>query len=174
MSPEATLVAGRVLGLCTDLRADLGALEKRRADVDAAMSGSCATLPVIARAAVLAVALHGYFGAAESALTRIARELDGGVPSGADWHRSLLERAGREVRELRPAVFGEQSVVVLRRLLGFRHFFRHAYAVDLDVTLLEGHAMALLGAHESVVGDLRRFLDHLQAVAEAVPSADDG
>jgi len=173
MSPEASIVAGRVLGLCTDLSADLEALERVRAEIDAAVDESNAVLPVKARAAMLAVGLHAYYGAVEAALTRIAREVDGGSPSGADWHRTLLERMAREVRGLRPAILSERSVLVLRRLLGFRHFFRHAYAVDLDLSQLERHASALLQDHGSVVGDLERFLSQLQAVAEAVPAADE-
>ena len=44
---------------------------------------------------------------------------------------------GLAIDGVRPAVFAADSIAVLRHLLGFRHFFRHAYAVDLDAVRLD-------------------------------------
>jgi len=43
--------------------------------------------PTLAEAAV---ALHHAYGAIESALSRIARAIDDGLPEGSDWHQALL------------------------------------------------------------------------------------
>jgi hypothetical protein len=37
-----------------------------------------------------AVALHHTYGAIESALSRIVRAIDDGLPEGSDWHQTLL------------------------------------------------------------------------------------
>ncbi|WP_373047507.1 hypothetical protein [Vulgatibacter sp.] len=79
-----------------------------------------------------AVALHHAYGAVEALLARVARTLGEGEPGGRDWHQELLLSMGLEIEGVRPAVLGTESVRLLRRLLAFRHFFRHAYAVALD------------------------------------------
>lgn len=79
-----------------------------------------------------AVALHHAYGAIESIMVRVARFLEGEVPEGPDWHQGLLQSMGLAIDGVRPAVFSADTIAALRHLLGFRHFFRHAYAVDLD------------------------------------------
>jgi hypothetical protein len=44
---------------------------------------------------------------------------------------------GLAIDGVRPAVFSAEAIAALRHLLGFRHFFRHAYAVDLDAVRLD-------------------------------------
>jgi hypothetical protein len=82
--------------------------------------------PTLAEAAV---ALHHAYGAIESALSRIARAIDDGLPEGSDWHQALLHTMSLAIDKVRPAVLGVKTRTLLQRLLGFRHFFRHAYAI---------------------------------------------
>jgi hypothetical protein len=51
------------------------------------------------------------------------------APSAGDWHQALLHSMGLHIETVSPALFSFATVGVLRRLLGFRDFFRHAYAV---------------------------------------------
>ncbi len=48
--------------------------------------------PTEATLAQAAVALHHAYGAIESALARVARTIDAGLPDGADWHQGLTVR----------------------------------------------------------------------------------
>jgi hypothetical protein len=167
MSPEA-LTAQRLRVLRADLepdRAALGLLAARLARVTGAEGSSW---PPEARAATIAVTLHGYYGAAESLMTRVARVLDGGMPEGPEWHRELLDRMSGPLEAVRPALLSPESRAALRRLLGFRHFFRHAYAVDLDDAELGGHAAAVIAAHARLDAEVRAFVDHLRAMEAAL------
>lgn len=100
-----------------------------------------------ARLAQAAVALHHAYGAVEAALTRVARCFEGTLPSGSDWHQELLLTTSLEIPGIRPAVLSQGSLAGLRSLLGFRHFFRHAYALAWDANRLDSlkqDAIALL------------------------------
>jgi hypothetical protein len=119
---------GELQRLRAEIESDRGAFEARVAelealDLDANDAGS------IARAAV---ALHHAYGAVEAALSRLARTLEGSVPAGADWHQQLLHSMALAIPEVRPAFLAPETYTALRKLLAFRHFFRHAYAVSLD------------------------------------------
>ena len=71
-----------------ELRSDLEAFAARVAELAALpLSASTDDANLLARAAV---ALHHAYGAFESALARIAKVFET-EPSGANWHRSLLE-----------------------------------------------------------------------------------
>ncbi|MBM4320703.1 MAG: hypothetical protein FJ125_12290, partial [Deltaproteobacteria bacterium] len=52
--------------------------------------------------AYLAVELHRYYTALESALERLLRTLDRFVPAGETWHRELLRLASLPLPEVRP------------------------------------------------------------------------
>jgi hypothetical protein len=92
------------------------------------------------------VALHHGYGAIESALERVARSIEGSLPAGRDWHVALLENMSLDIEGIRPRVLSEESLGLLRGLLAFRHFFRHAYAISLEAPRLEalrGEVLAL-------------------------------
>lgn len=110
--------------------------------------------PVLAQAAV---ALHHAYGAVESALVRIARQVEDGPPEGPDWHQALLGAMALDVEGVRPAVLSAATLASLRRLLGFRHFFRHAYAVSLDGGRLEELRGVAVASRASVMADFARF-----------------
>ncbi|HEY4187469.1 MAG TPA: hypothetical protein VGP07_20500 [Polyangia bacterium] len=115
--------------------------------------------PAVQRSALAqaAVALHHAYGAMESALTRIARHLEDGAPEGPDWHQSLVAAMALDVEGVRPAVLSGPTLTALRRLLGFRHFFRHAYAIDLDGSRLEELRNVAVSSRDVVVADFNRF-----------------
>jgi hypothetical protein len=120
--------------------------------------------PTLAEAAV---ALHHAYGAIEAALTRIARAIDDGLPEGSDWHQALLHTMGLAIDKVRPAVLRPETRSLLQRLLGFRHFFRHAYAIELDGTRLEDLRACAQRALPLLREDLQRFDDFLAEVGQA-------
>jgi hypothetical protein len=64
---------------------------------------------------------------------------------------------GLELPGVRPAVLSRASVDALRRLLGFRHFFRHAYAVELDPVQLDALRREALALAPRLVSELDRL-----------------
>lgn len=124
---------GSIEMLRLEVASDRAAFEARADELEALeLSATTEDENVLARAAV---ALHHAYGAIESALARIAKVLET-QPSGASWHRALLETMAMEVPGVRPAVLSVGALPALRDLLAFRHFFRHAYAVPLDAAKL--------------------------------------
>jgi len=128
-----------------------------------------ASLPKLAGAgrstlAEAAVALHHAYGAIESALSRIARAIDDGLPEGSDWHQTLLHTMALAIDKVRPPVLRVETRTLLQRLLGFRHFFRHAYAIDLDGAHLDDLRACAQAALPLLSEDLDRFDEFLAEV----------
>ena len=108
-----------------------------------------------------AVALHHGYGAVESVLERVARSVEGGLPTGRDRHVALLESMALEIEGVRPRVLSPESLRLLRGLLAFGHFFRHAYDVSLEgprLDALRADALALRGHVERDLDDLDAHL----------------
>jgi hypothetical protein len=110
-----------------------------------------------ATAAQAAVALHHAYGAVESLLVRVARYIEGALPTGPDWHVELLESMALELEDVRPRVISDTSLGLLRSLLAFRHFFRHGYAIALDAERLEELKTDILTLEPILQDDLDRL-----------------
>ncbi|MBI3184107.1 MAG: hypothetical protein HYZ28_18395 [Myxococcales bacterium] len=167
MSPaEQTQAALR--NLLGDLEIDLAALERLAANVSA--DPGLASDPQIDRGAraVLAVDLHQYYTALESALERVARAIDGTVPSGPRSHEELLRQAAHPIADVRPELLNPAAYSELAQLLSFRHFFRHAYLVELDWKRLEEHRARIGRVHPSVMASFDALKEHLRASIEAL------
>jgi hypothetical protein len=117
--------------------------------------------------AIVALGLHRWYSAVESMLERIERSL-GTLPGGSNWHLELLEVATLEIPKVRPAIVDAEHLDGLRELLKFRHFLRHAYAVELDRAKLQSLVTDLRMTHAGVDAAIARFGDFLAAAAEAL------
>ena len=73
----------------------------------------------------VAALLHNFYNGIENILKQIFRSKDIILPSGVSWHKELL------VRSVAEGVISEKLKCELRKYLVFRHFFSHAYALDL-------------------------------------------
>lgn len=112
-----------------------------------------------------AVALHHRYGAIESALERVARSIEGSLPTGRDWHVALLENMSLDIEGVRPRVLSDESLRLLRGLLAFRHFFRHAYAVSLQAPRLDVLRADMLALRAPLERDLQALDQYLARVA---------
>lgn len=148
--------------LRAEVTSDVGVFESRLDELAAlpALAGSPGAL------AQAAVALHHAYGAIESALLRVARAFEGAT-DGPDWHQALLTSMGLEIEAIRPAILSPTTLDALRRLLGFRHFFRHAYGVPFDPARVEAVRAAALTARTAIRDDFRRLDDLLRDLADA-------
>lgn len=81
--------------------------------------------------ALLAVDMHSYYTALETLLTRLLVGIEGRAPQGESAHAQLLREACRSVEGVRPALLAPDLRDTVDELRRFRHFFRHAYALEL-------------------------------------------
>ncbi len=117
-------------------------------------------------AALVALDLDRFYTSTESTLEAIARIMDGGVPAGDGWHRELLQAMAAE-GNARPAVLSRGTHDQLKRLLGFRHFLRHAYAVELDWNKMAPLAFDLAGLESALNEDFTAFGKFLESCLAA-------
>lgn len=115
--------------------------------------------------AYTAIALQHAYSALESLLERCIRHFDGALPTGHDSHRELLQRAGRAVPGVRPALLSPESVAAARTFLRFRHFIRHDYGTDLDPELLALIQNGIRGSRPAFALDLQGVDAWLATVA---------
>jgi len=119
------------------------------------------------RAAVVALGLHRWYTAVESLLERVERAF-GTLPIGQRWHSELLIGATRELATVRPAIVSASALGPLQELLRFRHFLRHAYAVELDPNKLLERVADLEQVGGSVTDGVAEFVEFLETSAQAL------
>jgi hypothetical protein len=113
----------------------------------------------------LALKLHNFYGGVERILQLIAVELNGGLPSGADWHKWLLDRMA-QAREGRPAVVSAATAMRLCEFLGFRHIVRDWHGFELDPERLDALAKQYPDTWVAVHPEVEQFIVWLRNLAE--------
>lgn len=158
MSPERTGASVDLARLLVELGEDRAAMARCLDDVNEGrrhFTPAGADRPWLA---LIAVALHGWYTGLETALERIARTIDQRVPTGEMWHRDLLSQCTAEIPSVRPAVLPRATHYHdLVELLEFRHFFRHAYGVNLHPGRLRDNMDRLLRVYPGVAAALDEF-----------------
>jgi hypothetical protein len=131
------------------------------------LAGRARAEPDAAVDAGLALRIGQYYTAVEAVMLRVAKVVDGVVPQGEEWHRDLLRQASLPIEGIRPHVVSQATAALLRPLMGFRHFLRHSYAVDLDAARLLHRADDVARAATAVRADVGAFAAFLRQVVSA-------
>ena len=113
----------------------------------------------------VALNLHGFYSGVEQIFEDIARTIDGGLPSGAEWHTSLLRQMTVELGKLRPAVIQMETRQSLDEYRGFRHIARNVYAFNLRPARLNELALDAPNCLSNLTIDFLAFADFLEKTA---------
>lgn len=146
----------RVAKLSAEIVRDWAEVERqaqRASEQDPAVSGP--------NAAWVALALDHAYEAFESLLRRLEIALGLPARSGERWHLTLLEDAAMDIPGLRPPIVPANAARHWMELLEFRHFLRHAYAVDLDPDRLAANVRRLREAVGLTRSHVQRLADTL-------------
>lgn len=121
--------------------------------------------PAELRAAAAATFLARFYTGVEQLFQRIAQEFDGGLPTGAAWHRDLLMSMAREIPTSRPALLTAQLRDMLDEYRKFRHRVMHAYG-DLDWEAMRPLVERVGDVSTQVQAALDRFAAFARAIVE--------
>jgi hypothetical protein len=107
--------------------------------------------------------LHGFYNGLERVFENIAKEIDGNLPRGEQWHHELLLQMGKEIQGVRPAVISEQTLNQLDEYRSFRHVVRHIYSFKFNRTLIKPLATRVEALFEQISKELRAFASFLKS-----------
>jgi len=115
----------------------------------------------------VALNLHSFYSGLERLFELIARHVDRTLPAGKTWHRDLLQQMAHEVADVRPAVIGQESALVLDEFRRFRHLVRNVYTMNLVPDKMAGVMSALPGLWPKLRAELLAFAEFLEDLAQA-------
>lgn len=156
----------RIVDVVAEIRSELDALNRLRDDI----LRIWASLPTDAEQrriheSAVALKLHNFYTGAEKIFELVAEELNGGAPSGRDWHKRLLHSMCLVLPGVRPPVLSEQTEAALREILAFRHIVRNIYSFDLDSERLALLVKRYPHVSAQLSTDISAFADCLASTA---------
>lgn len=157
-----TIGAARLAALMVAVDRATAALDIHAASLAAAHPGTDAT-PSPQDLAYLGVQVSAWYNALEDFFGRVQLAFGETVGSAQGWHMELLNQMLSPLPHFRPAILDGALRPQLADVLKFRHFLRHAYAVQLSWDKLQRPVDAVIGSHPLVVTSLARFRVHLEA-----------
>ena len=110
---------------------------------------------------LIARRLYDFYKGLENIFKRIAREVDGNLPHGAEWHKTLLQQMAKPGAS-RPPVLSQETCSGLQKLLAFRHVFIYIYGDELDYERMLENAERVNEIFPNVSEELDVFITWLK------------
>lgn len=99
----------------------------------------------------VATLLQNFYNGAENIIKRILIENGIMLPQGSSWHKELLNLAVDE------GIISHQLKEQLGEFLAFRHFFAHAYIIDIYAERMEPLVKSALGLYEAFKKEIAKY-----------------
>jgi hypothetical protein len=109
----------------------------------------------------IAYQIHNLYGATEDLLKIVASYYENNITDTAQWHSALLRRMSQNIPEVRPFLISASTYEILNSLTGFRHFFRHAYGVEIEYEQLKINLFKALALLPNLENDIDIFLEKI-------------
>ena len=116
--------------------------------------------------------MHDFYTGIEHCCERVAAEIDGGVPEGPAWHRTLLQSMVLELPALRPPVLRRETAHRVEEFLRFRLVFRNVYGFDMEWARLRALLAAMPSCWAAVSADFGAFTLFLDPLAASDGAAE--
>ena len=97
--------------------------------------------------------LHNFYNGIENILKQILKEKNVSIPQSDSWHKNLLNAAESY------SIILPDTKIKLAEYLAFRHFFSHAYALDLYPQKLEPLVQNIQDVLSRVKEDIKGYLN---------------
>ncbi len=108
----------------------------------------------------IATVLHSFYNGVENIFKRIANRLDKKLPTSEFWHQELLKQMKSDTPK-RTAVISDELYENLNLYLGFRHFFRHAYAFQFKWEKIKELILELTDVYNQFKEEIDKFIKSL-------------
>jgi len=109
----------------------------------------------------LAVNLCHFYESLESMFSRIAKIVDGNMPSGGSWHDELLQQLLSDFMQTRIPVLSMETYRAVKEYKDFRHKSYKDFAIRYDWDSMKKLVTSASGVLHMVNRDLARFKKYL-------------
>ena len=110
--------------------------------------------------------LHDFYTGLERIFSRVASELNGGLPNTEQWDRDLLRDMSLDLESIRPPVITKKLYKSLIPYLRFRHLFRNLYGFELDEEKMRDLDTHFPETRSRTTREINNFLDWLHSTAD--------
>ncbi len=110
----------------------------------------------------LAFQIHNLYSAFEELFRIVANRFENHLAGESGYHLELLRRMNASVAGIRPGLVPDELLGAFDSLRAFRHFFRHAYAQDIDPRKIEPVLADAELLHRQYPAMISAFLEQLR------------
>ncbi len=151
-----------LIRLRAEIEAELESFSRLKDDLDACTEMGNSSVILRAKASIF----HDLYTGIERIFTKIASELNGGIPNTPQWHTDLLQDMSLDLEEVRPHVITGKLRDSLMPFLRFRHLFRNLYGFNLDPHRMVELNEAFPTVLNTFILEMHAFIDWLREMSK--------